>query len=243
MGDVRIMNTKPNNDIDRKQILLSGIDFSSGKIENYSPIQGSDGVKVLYSKGISMEIWWWENNHHRINCNVKRQGEIVNPFGFNRLDEKSLNIIQHCVSEIENGKYNNKKRLSDRVQEEIIRRGLASYMNNTKWREFCEAMQNEMPFQPPYIYKTLFEDDNGDYFEFTGEQNGPDSYDRESFAYYDFKIIEWVKVWPRYYDYVGGRLAGKKIYHEADKEFVDILSKYDIPYEEKDGMYIIYGYK
>ena len=41
------------------------------------------------------------------------------------------------------------------IIEIVQRRGLTSCMNNTKWREFREAMEYEMPFKPPYIYKTL----------------------------------------------------------------------------------------
>lgn len=52
-----------------------------------------------------------------------------------------------------------------------------------------------------------------------------------------------VKVRPRYYEYIGGRLAGKKIMHDAESEFIEILNKYTIPYEAANGTYIIYGYK
>ncbi len=65
----------------------------------------------------------------------------------------------------------------------------------------------------------------------------------EGFAEYDYKIIKWVKVRPRYCEYHGGRLAGKSILHDAEQEFVEILKKYSVPYEVERGTYIIYGYR
>ncbi len=123
---------------------------------------------------------------------------------------------------------------------------LVSYMNNTKWNEFVNAMINEMPFEPPYIYKLLSEDDlNNIYFSsLENECDSPDSYDMESFNFYVFSEIEWVKVKPRYYEKSGGILAYKKILHDAETEFVEIMKKYNIPYEKtRNCIYTIYGYK
>ncbi|MGN0677621.1 MAG: DUF6678 family protein, partial [Ruminococcus sp.] len=53
-----------------------------------------------------------------------------------------------------------------------------------------------------------------------------------------------VKVKPRYYEKIGGQLAYKKVFHNAEKEFLKIMEKYNIPYEKiGECLYIIYGYK
>lgn len=135
--------------------------------------------------------------------------------------------------------------MTEKLLKYINEHQLVSYMNNTKWNEFRNAMINEMPFQPPYIYKTLFEDEDGDYFSaLDGDCEGCDSYDEESFNFLIYCDIEWVKVKPRYYEKIGGQLAYRKVFHDAEKEFLEILHKYNIPYEKTgDCLYTIYGYK
>ncbi len=44
-----------------------------------------------------------------------------------------------------------------KAKEYIEKEQLVSFMNNTKWDEFRKAMFEEMPFQPPYIMKTIYE--------------------------------------------------------------------------------------
>lgn len=141
------------------------------------------------------------------------------------------------------------KSLKEQIAEIVYERNLTSYMNNTKWREFFYAMENEMPFPPPYESKTLFEDDKfiskfkkckeigclGDYSDETL---------REMCCWSDsFSVIEYIAVKPYYYEKQGGILAYKKILHNAEKEFILILQKYSIPYEIEEDNFIIYGYK
>lgn len=121
---------------------------------------------------------------------------------------------------------------------------LVSIMNNTKWNEFRDAMIHDMPFEPPYILKTIFEEeDSQDYSDFNQDVDYMGNYDEESFVYLDYYVIEWIKVRPRYYEETGGRLVSKKVLHDAEKEFVDILNKYNIPYEHNNGEYVIRGYR
>ncbi len=114
-------------------------------------------------------------------------------------------------------------------------------MNNTKWKELRNAMIHDMPFPPPYVVKTvkeiesekhLFDDDvtyQWDWSEETLRQ------------IWDFKNIERIKIRPRYWEYQG-KLMPHKVIDETDM-FIKILQKYNIPYEEANGTYIIYGYK
>jgi len=135
--------------------------------------------------------------------------------------------------------------MTEELLEYINQNQLVSYMNNTKWKEFRNAMINEMPFEPPYIYKLLGEEETGDYFSaLDGDCEGSDTYDEESFNFLKYNEIEWVKIKPEYYEKVGGLLAYKKIFHNAEREFLEIMKKYNIPYEKIGKcLYIIYGYK
>ena len=132
-----------------------------------------------------------------------------------------------------------------KAKEYIEKEQLASFMNNTKWDKFRKAMLEEMPFPPPYIMKTIYEieDDSTYYTHFISDVNYLGGYDQESFAWLQYYLIEWVKVRPRYYEVQGGRLVSKKIIHDAEKEFLEILNKYHINYEKANDLYVIYGYK
>lgn len=125
-------------------------------------------------------------------------------------------------------------------------RNLCSCMNNTKWGELRQAMLKEMPFSPPYIIKTIFEDEcpQEKYFQedvtWTGDWN-------ESFFYDEYSdekgwfVIEWIKVRPRYLKYRGELMEPECL--DAAGKFEEILAKYHIPYEENNGVYCIYGYR
>lgn len=52
-----------------------------------------------------------------------------------------------------------KRNLNRKIFNVIESRNLCSYMNYTKWCELRNAMTNDMPFPPPYIMKTLFENE------------------------------------------------------------------------------------
>lgn len=225
---------------EKKELLLTKINFGSGVISDYP--SKADGFFIQYKGGLCMEIWWWENGYY-YNCYVQKEDATIVCCSSKTLHEHFLKQIQHYVDEIESGKYKNKKSLREIIMDIVQQRGLTSCMNNTKWQEFREAMECEMPFPPPYIYKTLFEEEDREYFNFSKDVSYTDSYDIESFADYNYKIIEWVKVRPRYYEEKGGYLVKQRILHDAEPEFIQILNKYSIPYEVENGTYIIYGYR
>lgn len=101
-------------------------------------------------------------------------------------------------------------------------------------------MTKEMPLAVPYDYKTLFEDEREELLWGT-------SYDCESFNYYCFKSIEWVKLKPKFLEHVyKGRLIDDDLIpHDVEKEFCTLMNKYNIPYEydSSEEIYVIYGYK
>ncbi len=225
---------------EKKAFLLAAIDFGSGAVSDY-PF-GADGLYIKYKNELCLHIWWWEGGYYH-NCYLKKEDATIDCYSSKAINESFVHRIWHFVNEIEHGKYKNKKSLREMIIEIVQRRGLTSCMNNTKWREFREAMEYEMPFKPPYIYKTLFEEETGEYFEFSKDVPYTGDYDRESFEDYNYKVIEWVKVRPSYYESKGGRLVEQKVFHEAKQEFIQILEKYSIPYDEENGTYIIYGYR
>lgn len=136
------------------------------------------------------------------------------------------------------------KTLKEKALQIILERNLSSFMNDTKWRELRTAVMQEMPFPPPYIAKTLFENSckeerdfqqdvwyEGDWWEGLGFEN----------YYHGYFAFEWIKVRPRYLKTRGRLLPPEMI--DASAMFEEILNRYQIPYVIENGMYCIYGYR
>ncbi len=56
-----------------------------------------------------------------------------------------------------------------------------------------------------------------------------------------FYAVEYIKIRPRLLK-VQGRLIKDKVIDETEA-FLSVLKKYNIPYDEQSGTYIIYGYR
>ena len=132
--------------------------------------------------------------------------------------------------------------VKEKVNRILADKHLASIMNDTKWLELQSAI-DDLPFPPPYIMKEIIN---------LSGISGPDQisdapwYHGDWSNYWEegmppFFNIEWIKVRPRYSE-KRGRLIDDKIWDETE-EFVAILKKYHIPYEEENGTFVIYGYK
>ena len=132
---------------------------------------------------------------------------------------------------------NDPKTCKDRVMRKVAERQLCSMMNDTKWKELQGAMAT-LPFPPPYQIKFVCE-----------ETATPSTFDADVTFWGDwgnecllpFYGIEWILVRPRYARH-RGKLVSDEIVDET-QEFVSVLAKFSIPYMEKDGAYIIYGYR
>lgn len=215
------------------------LDFGCGEreIDKMLSVRWPDGVylKLQYT-------WAYD-------LTIERDGYIFKHQMFKKNDAQLLLWIKRWAKDISSGRYKAKKTERERVLDIITKRNLTSYMNNTKWSEFRTAMLEEMPFEPPYDYKTLFDDRDyilQDYVQYLINNEGPVSFcsfDEESFNFLNYKAIEWVKVRPCFFTQEGGQLVKKKIWYDCEKEFVHILNKYTIPYELENGVYTIYGYK
>lgn len=215
------------------------VDFGNG-------IRQPEGIiSVRWPNGVCLKLsytWIYDLTIRRDKTTFRRQR-------FRTEDGEILRYVKRWAKDICDGRYDRKKTEGEQIQEIITKRRLTSYMNNTKWKKFREAMENEMPFEPPYGYKTLdVEDDYNpqDYVWQIINNAGPHtfcSYDIESFNFFDYKSIEWVKVRPRFFSLEGGRLVTKQVWYDCEEDFVKILEKYSIPYELEQGVYTIYGYK
>jgi len=154
-----------------------------------------------------------------------------------------------------------KKSRKERVLELVEQRGLVSFMNNTKWFELKRAVIEEMSFQPRYYWKlvdgVLDADDENfartlNAYSYLGEDIWADKYTPDDHLSWDcfatpFWTIEWIKIVPKKREVLhSGRLIETKISEisiDATDQFVKILERYNIPYEEENGVYTIYGYR
>lgn len=220
-------------------ICLDEVDFGEG-------IKMPDGIlSVRWPGGVCLKL----RNSWAYHLTIERDGYIFMHQIFRKNEEQLLLWVKRWAKDISSGRYSSKKTERGHIYDIIIQRNLTSYMNNTKWREFRTAMLEEMPFCPPYDYKTLF--DGSDYNKRDSVQHlikneGPCSFcsfDEESFFFLNYKAIEWMKIRPRFFTQECGRLVKKEVWYDCEKEFVEILRKYQIPYEVENGVYTIYGYK
>lgn len=122
----------------------------------------------------------------------------------------------------------------------VQNRNLFGVMNNTKWKELQNAMRQEMSFPPPYVLKYVTETES-ECQEFEEDVTWIGDWSDEAMCWGDYYLIEWVKIRPRYLEYQG-KLIPKKMIDETE-QLKFILQNYSIPYEENDGVFIVYGYK
>jgi len=128
------------------------------------------------------------------------------------------------------------EKLKSKVNIIISQKQMYSVMNDTKWKELQQAI-NELLFPPPYELKYVTDEE--DPLEFNEDVTYIGDWSDEPLT--PFFRIEWIKVRPRYRKY-RGRLIQEELVDETE-EFIYLLKKYYIPYEEKQGTFIIYGYR
>ena len=140
---------------------------------------------------------------------------------------------------VETEKY--KAKIRKIIQEEC----LCSVMNNTKWRELKKGI-SELPFLPPFVIKSVDEQET-DWHNFDKDEYNScdwglylDNHLGGDIYAVPFYAVEWIKIRPRLLKFQG-RLIKDKVIDETE-DFLDILKKNSIPYDEKNGTYIIYGY-
>ena len=141
---------------------------------------------------------------------------------------------------VENEKY--KAKIRKIIQEEC----LCSVMNNTKWTEFKKGI-SELPFLPPFVIKSVYEQET-DWHNFDKDEYNScdwglylDNYLGGDIYAVPFYAVEWIKIRPRLLKFQGWLIEDKVI--DETEDFLAILKKYNIPYDEQNGAYIIYGYR
>lgn len=125
--------------------------------------------------------------------------------------------------------------MTARVLAEVERRGLASFMNRTRWERLCEAVATELPFPPAFDLQTVL-----------GKREPLMDTSVPSFLgdwpelepYFD---VEWVRVVPRRSRPVG-RLVPEEVVDCTDV-FRDLLVRLGVPFREDEARtFWIYGY-
>ncbi|MFD2907633.1 DUF6678 family protein [Flavobacterium ardleyense] len=128
------------------------------------------------------------------------------------------------------------------VRKIVEKKGLGSYMNDTKWLRLQKLVAN-LPFSPSY-YEKLIRDDNFNFSKIVKIKNST-CFGNWSPFYMEgmslFFSIEYIIVIPVYIEYVGRLVKGKVI--DITAELEKLLLDNNIPFEFNNGNFVIYGYK
>jgi hypothetical protein len=222
--------------------LCKTLDPRSGKILPIDKTNESGWRKVLdieWKGGIHFMVesskYCWGYSH------VMRDGQDLSPsYCITKPDDDSIKCLQHIIDDIEDGKYRNKKTLREKIKLFVEENGLASFMNNTKWRELINDIMEKAPWDCVQ-YKTLFEKSAPNYFWDL-------RYD-EDLVYKALELseIEWMKIKHVQVisEYVGRLVPNKVQTYDHKSLFLEILQKHNIPYEydESEQTFIVYGYR
>lgn len=190
--------------------------------------------KIQWEENIAFVVEGWEDFGWYY---VERNGERVSAlFHYKIIDDKVPGIMQNLIDEIESGKYNGKKTLSDKILDVVEKRQLTSYMNKTKWNELFHDI-DEIP-DLLINYKTLFEEKAPEFFwTIRGD---------EHFFHMNRAEIEWfaIKDTIKKSEIVGRLLPPKENEYSVREQIESILHEHSISYEynESEKMFVVYGY-
>ena len=121
------------------------------------------------------------------------------------------------------------------VRAEVERRGLASFMNATKWRELRGAVLDELPFPPLFQMQPVLGPRHEPHPPQVMNFYGGWDCDLEPFWH-----VEWIQVRPRYERGRGALIA--PVIEDCSDQFRAMLDRLNIPFAERDGDFWIYGY-
>jgi len=222
------------------EILDRELNSCSGTKQAFTmPEEGSYFCKVV-------DIRWKGNIHFEAEAAkgngwyfVSRDNQkISNLYHFYKINDRTVTDMQQLINDIESGRYNRKKTLSEQIRAIVEERGLTGYMNATKWKELLDGIGTGLR-KLSIMYKTLFDENEPDVFwSLAGD---------EYIEYINTAVIEWMKINPVSVERErqGILLDDKVQVRSLESELIALLKKYHIPYEyvESEKVYIIYGYK
>ena len=220
---------------DKLQELLES---RSGVVQPYAESDetvSSVKYKIRWAGNIAFVVQGWE---HFGWYYVERNGERVSAlFHYKTIDDKVPGVMQNLIDEIESGKYNGKKTLSDKILDVVEKRQLTSYMNKTKWNELFHDI-DEIP-DLLINYKTLFEEKAPKFFwTIRGD---------EHFFHMNTAEIEWfgIKDTIKKSEVIGRLLPPKENEYSVRERIESILHEHSISYEynECERMFVVYGYR
>jgi hypothetical protein len=110
----------------------------------------------------------------------------------------------------------------DRTRRHILREGLCSCMNDTKWQELVEAVRSQLDFTPRYRQKHVRADE-------------PTDWDREWFYHLrPYSVVDWVDIDPfdRSSDSPADRTASIE----------EMLRRIQIPFSRENGIIRVWGF-
>ena len=222
--------------------LSSFLDTGSGTIlpiEDNGEEYWKKELDIVWKSGIHFVAWRSLFRRGLTMYCVMRDGQSVSQqFYSAKSEDELLRMMQYVINDIEDGKYNNKKTLSEQIRAKVEERGLVSYMNNTKWHEFLNAVMEKAP-RNCLQYKTVFED--------APPVGYWDIFSDEDIMHMNLAQIEWLKIKHVLTEktHIGALVPCKTVTHDKKDDILQILNDYNISYEydEKEQAFIVYGYK
>ena len=126
-------------------------------------------------------------------------------------------------------------RMKAAVRAEVERRGLASFMNGTRWNALRDAVYADLPFPPAFQVQDVLGAREPLLDPDAVQDWGAWSELEPTFA------IEWLRVVPRYRRTVGALVPDETI--DGADAFRDLLVRLRIPFREDEARtFWIYGY-
>lgn len=223
-------------------ILREVLDLRSGRPVSEGMTDGERSKNIFEAEwkgNLRFVVVMSEFRHGSGSYYVLKDGQAISPiYHFSKTDEALFRRMQRLIDDIENGKFRNKKTLRERIASLTGQKGLTSYMNNTKWHELLNAL-NEGMRDIEIQYKTLFDDLPPDeYWNLYGD---------EDIAHMELAQIEWMKIKSTItnYRHVGALLPPEITVCDKKAELLQIFREYSIPYEYDEGgqAFVVYGYK
>jgi len=124
------------------------------------------------------------------------------------------------------------------VRAEVERRGLASFMNATKWAELKRAVMIELPFVPAAQRQDVLKPPE----RLAGVHDCWQGHHWDHETIQPFYSIEWLRLIPRYYEFTGA-LTPYRVAGDCTDQLRAILERLNIPFrEDRERTFWLYGY-